>query len=98
MEMLVNLVIQLIAGAVGGNAAGAAIKDVNLGTVGNSIAGAIGGGVAGQLVQAMLPALAGGGLDIGELLGHVAGGGAGGALLTIIVGLIKQMTAGRQTS
>lgn len=98
MEMLVNLVIQLIAGAVGGNAAGAAIKDVNLGALGNSIAGAIGGGVAGQLVQVMLPALADGGLDIGALLGQAASGGAGGALLTIMVGLVKQMTAGRQTS
>jgi hypothetical protein len=40
METLINLVIQLIAGVVGGNAAGAALKDYNLGNIGNTIAGA----------------------------------------------------------
>jgi hypothetical protein len=43
--MLINLIIQIVAGAIGGNVAGAASKDMSLGTVGNSIAGAIGGGV-----------------------------------------------------
>jgi len=42
---LINLIIQIVAGAIGGNAAGAALKDVSLGTAGNTIAGAIGGGV-----------------------------------------------------
>jgi hypothetical protein len=96
MESLIALVVQLIAGAVGGNAAGAALKDVDLGTLGNSIAGAIGGGIGGQLLAVMIPADAGGALDVGALLGEIAGGGAGGALLTIIAGLVKNMTAGRQ--
>jgi hypothetical protein len=96
MESLIALVVQLISGAVGGNAVGAAFKDVNLGTLGNSIAGAIGGGIGGQLLAALIPAGAGGGLDVGSLLGEIAGGGAGGALLTIIAGLVKNMTAGRQ--
>lgn len=43
MEMLINLVIQLISGVVGGNAVGAALKDYNLGSLGNTIAGALGG-------------------------------------------------------
>jgi hypothetical protein len=96
MESLIALVVQLIAGAVGGNAAGAVLKDVDLGTLGNSIAGAIGGGIGGQLLAAMIPADAGGLLDVGALLGEIAGGGAGGALLTVIAGLVKNMTAGRQ--
>jgi hypothetical protein len=97
MESLIALVVQLIAGAIGGNAVGAAFKEVNLGTLGNSIAGAIGGGIGGQLLSAMMPALTGGaGLDVGSLLGEIAGGGAGGALLTIIAGLVKNMTAGQQ--
>ena len=37
---IINLIIQLIAGAIGGNAAGAISKDVSLGTGGNTIAGA----------------------------------------------------------
>jgi hypothetical protein len=97
MESLIALVVQLISGAVGGNAVGAALKDVNLGTLGNSIAGAIGGGIGGQLLTATLPAVTGGsGLDVGSLLGEIAGGGAGGALLTVIAGLVKNMTAGQQ--
>ena len=43
----VPLVIQLISGAVGGNALGAAVKNLNRGTTGNTIAGLIGGGAAG---------------------------------------------------
>ena len=45
MDTLINLIIQVVAGAIGGNAVGAGVKDVNLGTLGNTIAGAIGGGV-----------------------------------------------------
>ncbi|MGB8119560.1 MAG: hypothetical protein WCF56_12685, partial [Pseudolabrys sp.] len=54
---LINLIIQI--GALGGNAAGAASKDVSLGTVGNTIAGAIGGGVGGQILTALVPMLSG---------------------------------------
>ncbi len=39
------LIIQLIAGAIGGNAAGAALKNLSLGTAGNSIVGILGGGL-----------------------------------------------------
>jgi hypothetical protein len=56
---LINLIVQIIAGAIGGNGAGAALKDLNLGTLGNTIAGAIGGGAGGQLLSALIPALAG---------------------------------------
>ena len=46
MEMLINLAIQLISGVVGGNAVGAALKDYNLGSLGNTIAGASAASVA----------------------------------------------------
>ena len=49
---LINLIIQLIAGALGGNGAGNALKDPNLGPMGNTIAGAIGGVAGGQLLSA----------------------------------------------
>ena len=102
MESIINLIIQLVAGVVGGNAAGAALKDYNLGGVGNTIAGAIGGVGGGQLLQALIPAIAaaaGGtsGLDIGALLGQIVVGGAGGAILTVIAGLVKSMMASEQT-
>ena len=43
--MLINLIIQIISGAVGGNVAAGAAKNIDLGTLGNTLAGAIGGGV-----------------------------------------------------
>jgi len=101
MEMIINLIIQLVAGVVGGNAAGAALKDYNLGGIGNTIAGALGGVGGGQLLQAAIPAIAaaaaGGNLDVGAILGQIVGGGAGGAILTVIVGLVKSMMASQQT-
>ena len=100
METIVNLIIQLVAGVVGGNAAGAAMKDYNLGNIGNTIAGAIGGVGGGQILQALIPAIAsaagGGSLDLGAIVGQIVGGGAGGAILTVIAGLVKSMMAPQQ--
>lgn len=98
MDSIVNLIISLVAGAIGGNAAGAAMKDKSLGTLGNSIAGIIGGGVGGQILAALglFPglgegaAMAGGQFDIGALIGNIAGSGVGGAILMAIIGIIKQ--------
>jgi uncharacterized membrane protein YeaQ/YmgE (transglycosylase-associated protein family) len=94
---ILGIVIQLIAGALGGNAAGSAMKDKSLGTAGNSIAGAVGGLVLAQLVhyftgvsvspEAAATAISS--LDIGKLIQDVIGGGVGGAILTAIVGAIK---------
>jgi len=95
---IVNLIIQLIAGVVGGNAAGSALKDYSLGGLGNTIAGAVGGIGLGQALQALIPMLAGaagGEFDVGAVVGQLVGGGAGGAILTVVVGLVKRMMAGK---
>jgi uncharacterized membrane protein YeaQ/YmgE (transglycosylase-associated protein family) len=98
-EAIVNLIIQLIAGVIGGNGAGAALKDYDLGKLGNTIAGAVGGVGGGQILQALIPALAGaGGLDIGSIVGQLVGGGASGAILTIIVGIVKNLMAGQRAA
>ncbi len=93
--MLINLIIQIVSGAIGGNVVGAASKDMSLGTVGNSITGAIGGGDGEQILEAFIPLLANTAstVDVGALIGQVAGGGAAGAFLTGIVGLIKNKMA-----
>jgi uncharacterized membrane protein YeaQ/YmgE (transglycosylase-associated protein family) len=66
---IVNLIIQLIAGAAGGNLAGSLLKQYNLGTFGNSIAGIVGGGLGGQLLGMLVGGGAsGGGMDIGSLV------------------------------
>ena len=97
MEAIIGLIIQLIAGAAGGNGAGAVFKDKSLGTTGNSIAGAIGGVVVAQIIQrltgvAVAPdaaAAVASGLDIGTIIKGVISSGVGGAILTAIVGMIK---------
>jgi len=56
---LINVIIQMIAGVVGGHAVGATLKDYTLGMIGNTIAGSIGGAIGGQFLQEMAPAMAG---------------------------------------
>jgi hypothetical protein len=101
MEGIAGIIIEIIAGAIGGNAAGAAAKKYSLGATGNSIAGAVGGLILGQVLAAMgigEPGMAAaegapgaGGMDVGAIIGQVVGGGVGGGALTVIVGLIKSM-------
>jgi hypothetical protein len=78
---IINIIIQLIAGALGGHGAGAALKDYDLGKLGNTIAGALGGVGGGQILTALLPMLAGtaGNVDIGSVIGQAVGGGVAGA-------------------
>ncbi len=92
---LVGLIISLVSGAAGGNIAGALLKNLSLGTVGNSIVGVLGGGLGGQLLGmlgggavASTAAAAGGG-DIGSIVGSLASGGVGGGALMAVVGMVK---------
>ena len=52
---VVNLIIQLIVGVIGGNAACSTLKDYSLGGLGNTIAGAIGGVGGGQVASGTDP-------------------------------------------
>jgi hypothetical protein len=90
---MVNIIIQLVSGALGGNGAGALLKKLSLGTIGNSIVGILGGGLGGQLLGllGMAPAAAGGGgLDLSNIISSVLSGGVGGGVLMAIVGAIKK--------
>ena len=98
MGNLVALIIQLVSGAVGGNIAGSALKQYDLGTVGNSIAGVIGGGIGGQVLTMILGAggaAATGNLDIASIVTQIAGGGVGGGILMLIIGIIRQAMSGQ---
>lgn len=92
---LTNLIVELVSGAVGGNVAGAAMKEKSLGTAGNSIAGIVGGGLGGAILQAVMggAATGGGSMDLSSILSNVGGGGVGGAILMIVIGLIKNQMA-----
>jgi hypothetical protein len=91
---IISLIIEAISGAVGGNVAGAAMKEKSLGAVGNSIAGILGGGLGGMILQSIMGSAAtGGSLDLTTILSNVAGGGVGGAILMAVVGIIKNKMA-----
>lgn len=87
-----SLLIQLVSGALGGNAAGAYTKDTGLGTLGNTIAGALGGGVGGQILTSLLGlggTAATSGLDIGSIVSAFATGGVSGGLTALLIGYLK---------
>lgn len=85
-----ELIIQLISGAVGGNVAGSLMKNNSLGTIGNSLAGILGGGLGGQVLGMLGMGMAsGGGMDITSILSSVASGGVGGGIVMAVIGLIK---------
>jgi uncharacterized membrane protein YeaQ/YmgE (transglycosylase-associated protein family) len=91
MQNTVNLIIQLICGALGGNLAGGLFKKLSLGTVLNSILGILGGGLGGQLLNSLGFGDTGGpGTDIWSVIANILGGGIGGGILMVIVGVIKK--------
>ncbi len=87
-----ELIIQLVLGAIGGNVGGALLKNLSLGPVGNSIAGIVGGGIGGQILNAVLSSGAAEAAGSG-MVGSIAGGGIGGIVVMAIVGLIKNAMA-----
>ena len=95
----IGIIIQLILGAVGGHAGVAVVKNSSLGSTGNTIVGAVGGIVLGQILQGMMggagvppadpAATAEAARNVGAYVRDVIGGGVGGAILTVVAGLIK---------
>jgi hypothetical protein len=81
---LTTLMVQLIAGALGGYAAGSFSKDMSLGTIGNSVVGALGGGVGGQILVAMLGL--GGTVQI---VSAMLTGGVSGGFAALVIGFLK---------
>ena len=90
---LISLLISLVSGAAGGNVAGALFKNISMGTLWNSVAGIAGGGIGAKLLGLVVPALMGGGLDIGSIVGQVLGGGVGGGALMAVVSMIRSAMA-----
>ena len=90
MEEYLPLLIQLVSGALGGNVAGKILKNLSVGTVGNSLAGIVGGGVGGWLLGMLGlggdPAAA---MDMQSILGSIAGGGVGGGAVMAVIGALK---------
>lgn len=100
---IVNLLISLISGAVGGNVAGSAMPQKNLGTLVNTIVGLLGGGVGDFILKALgilastsattaatgAPAATGSEFDLATLLANIGVSGVSGGVLTAIVAALK---------
>jgi uncharacterized membrane protein YeaQ/YmgE (transglycosylase-associated protein family) len=99
--MDISTIISLVSGAVGGNIAGPAMSEKNLGPIVNTIAGLIGGG-AGEFIlkafgffssaaaTATTTGVAGGGeMDWAHLLANIGVSGVSGGVLTAIIAAIK---------
>jgi hypothetical protein len=83
--------VQLIGGAAGGNVVGALLKNADLSAILRTVLGAVGGVGGGQLVMwlGILQKVLGdsGG---GNFVGNAGASAIGGALLTAVVGIVKQ--------
>ena len=92
-----QILINLIAGAVGGIGVGKSSPKFDLGTAGNIISGLVGGGLLGQIATLLLPsvlaAAQSGNFSVSGIISQAVAGGAGGAILTSIVGAIKNKAA-----
>lgn len=80
---IVELLVSLASGAVGGNIAGALMKEKSLGTLWNSVVGILGGGIGGQLLGML-------GIDAAGIIGNIGASGVGGAVLLFVVSLFKK--------
>ena len=93
MPDIVNLIIWVIAGVAGGNAAGDLLKghyDLGLRNTGY---GAIGGVVGALILQTLIPALRG--IDYGPIAGQVIVALVSGAGLTVIAGAVARWRQNR---
>lgn len=97
---MVNLIIALVSGVVGGNIAGSSMPDKNLGTLGNSIAGLVGGGIGSYILKALgivaaasvAPGVEGAAAhapDLTSILASIGAGGVSGGVITALVALVK---------
>ncbi len=90
----VDVVVLVLAGIFGGNAAGLAIKEHSLGGIKNTLAGAIGGAAGYFLLAFIPPTVDAGGNPVPDtsLVNHmfilVLAGIAAGGVLTLVLGFV----------
>ena len=87
---ILPLILELAAGAAGGNLAGKLLPKSSMGNLANSILGIVGGGLGGQILSSLG---IGGASGAGNLIADLLGGGVGGGVLMAVIGLVKGMLA-----
>jgi uncharacterized membrane protein YeaQ/YmgE (transglycosylase-associated protein family) len=88
------LLLSLITGGLGGTFFGKLVPQYSLGDLGNALAGVAGGGALGQVFFTLFPILdkplsSSTTLSLTGAVTHIVVGLAGGALLTLIIGKLK---------
>jgi hypothetical protein len=92
-----SLIINLIAGALGGVGAGKAFSNLSLGTTWNAVAGILGGGLGGWILGLLGLGTSGdASMGVSSFIGDVISGGVGGGVLLAIVGAIKKSMGKQQ--
>lgn len=94
MGNIINILIQLVSGALGGAGAGKLMPKLSLGKIGDILAGIL-GGVGGSQILGLL-GVGGGtaaGVDFASILTSILGGGVGGGALMAIISTVKDMLA-----
>lgn len=94
---IVSLIISLVSGAIGGNIAGKAMPEKDMGVIANSMIGLLGGGAGEYILKALgflatATAASGGAdgsLDIASILANVGVSGVSGGVITAVIALIK---------
>ena len=90
-----NLVIQVIAGILGGHAAAVLAKEHSFGAIGHTVAGAVGGAISGYFLQTLIGTVvtATGDVQTPDIVSHRVlqglGGLAAGAIVTLAIGFLK---------
>jgi hypothetical protein len=92
-----QILINLVAGAIGGVGVGKSASTFDLRTAGNIVSGLVGGGLLGQVATLLLPsvlaAAQSGNFSVSGVVSQAVAGGAGGAILTAIIGAMKNRAA-----
>lgn len=85
-----DTIINLIAGAIGGNILGKSSKSQNLGFTWNTIIGLLGGLASSTVLSSTIQSL------ISGALGGVVGGAVSGAIALFIINLIKKIFSSKK--
>jgi hypothetical protein len=90
---VINLILQMFSGALGGHLAEAA-RSNNLSKLEKTLMGAVGGVIGGQCLGMLIPLLANAAEpSASEAIGQVITGGVAGAFFTAILGVIRDKSS-----
>jgi uncharacterized membrane protein YeaQ/YmgE (transglycosylase-associated protein family) len=87
-RVIIDLIVLMVAGIIGGNAAGMSLPRYDLGRIWNTIVGAAGGAVGGEVLQTVMQ-FVGGGSEMASIITPLVGGVASGAVFTMVVATLK---------